>query len=68
LYDEVQMDKRLKLQELAHDLRSQATTDYLTGLSNRLKFNQRSPPRYPDRSATNRLFRWCYMTSTTSRP
>jgi diguanylate cyclase (GGDEF)-like protein len=40
LHDQVQMDKRLKLQELARDLRFQATTDYLTGLSNRLKFNQ----------------------------
>lgn len=40
LHDNVQMDKRLKLQELARDLRFQATTDHLTGLSNRLKFNQ----------------------------
>ena len=30
--DSVQMDKRLKLQELARDLRFQATTDPLTGL------------------------------------
>jgi diguanylate cyclase (GGDEF)-like protein len=40
IHDNVQMDKRLKLQELAQDLRFQATTDPLTGLSNRLKFNQ----------------------------
>jgi diguanylate cyclase (GGDEF)-like protein len=40
IHDNVQMDKRLKLQELARDLRFQATTDPLTGLSNRLKFNQ----------------------------
>jgi len=40
LHDNVQMDKRLKLQELARNLRFQATTDHLTGLSNRLKFNQ----------------------------
>jgi len=40
IHDNVQMDKRMKLQELARDLRFQATTDPLTGLSNRLKFNQ----------------------------
>jgi diguanylate cyclase (GGDEF)-like protein len=40
IHDNVQMDKRLKLQELARDLRFQATTDSLTGLFNRLKFNQ----------------------------
>jgi diguanylate cyclase (GGDEF)-like protein len=40
MHDNVQMDKRLKLQELARDLRFQATTDQLTGLSNRLKFDQ----------------------------
>jgi diguanylate cyclase (GGDEF)-like protein len=40
VHDNVQMDKRMKLQELAQDLRLQATTDPLTGLSNRLKFNQ----------------------------
>jgi diguanylate cyclase (GGDEF)-like protein len=40
IHDNIQMDKRLKLQELARDLRFQATTDPLTGLSNRLKFNQ----------------------------
>jgi diguanylate cyclase (GGDEF)-like protein len=43
IHDNVQMDKRLKLQELARDLRFQATTDPLTGLSNRLKFNQALP-------------------------
>ena len=40
IHDNVQLDKRLKLQELARDLRFQATTDSLTGLFNRLKFNQ----------------------------
>jgi diguanylate cyclase (GGDEF)-like protein len=40
IHDNVQIDKRLQLQELARDLRFQATTDPLTGLSNRLKFNQ----------------------------
>jgi predicted signal transduction protein with EAL and GGDEF domain len=40
IHDNVQLDKRLKLQELARDLRFQATTDLLTGLFNRLKFNQ----------------------------
>ncbi len=40
VHDEVQMDKRLKLQDLARDLRFQATTDPLTGLHNRLRFNQ----------------------------
>ena len=34
------MERRLKLQQLANDLRFQATTDTLTGLSNRLKFNE----------------------------
>ena len=34
------MDKRLELQELARDLRFQATTDPLTGLYNRLKFDE----------------------------
>jgi diguanylate cyclase (GGDEF)-like protein len=40
MHDNVQMEKRLKLQELARDLRFQATTDQLTGLYNRLKFDQ----------------------------
>ena len=40
VHDNVQMDKRMKLQELARDLRFQATTNSLTGLSNRSKFNQ----------------------------
>ena len=40
IHDNIQMDRRLKLQELARDLRFQATTDPLTGLSNRLKFDQ----------------------------
>jgi diguanylate cyclase (GGDEF)-like protein len=40
IHDNVQMDRRLQLQELARDLRFQATTDPLTGLSNRLKLNQ----------------------------
>ena len=40
VHDQVQMAKRLKLQDLARDLRFQATTDPLTGLYNRLRFNQ----------------------------
>ncbi|MEZ0219100.1 MAG: diguanylate cyclase [Tardiphaga sp.] len=40
LHDAVQMDKRLELQELASDLRFRAHTDPLTGLSNRLRFNE----------------------------
>jgi diguanylate cyclase (GGDEF)-like protein len=40
LHDSVQLDRRLQLQELASDLRSQATTDPLTGLNNRLRFNE----------------------------
>ena len=40
VHDQVQMAKRLKLQEIARDLRFQATTDPLTGLYNRLRFNQ----------------------------
>jgi diguanylate cyclase (GGDEF)-like protein len=38
--ESVQMDKRLELQELARDLRFRATTDPLTGLYNRLKFDE----------------------------
>ena len=38
--ENVQMDKRLELQKLARDLRYQATTDPLTGLYNRLKFDE----------------------------
>jgi len=38
--ENVQMDKRLELQELARELRFQATTDPLTGLYNRLKFDE----------------------------
>ncbi len=38
--DRVEIDKRLELQELARDLGFQATTDPLTGLSNRLKLDQ----------------------------
>jgi diguanylate cyclase (GGDEF)-like protein len=38
--DNVQTDTRLRLQELARDLLSRATTDPLTGLSNRLKFDE----------------------------
>jgi len=38
--ESVQMDKRRELQELARDLRFQATTDPLTGLYNRLKFDE----------------------------
>jgi diguanylate cyclase (GGDEF)-like protein len=40
VHDNVEMERRLKLQELARDLRLQATTDPLTGLNNRLKFDQ----------------------------
>jgi diguanylate cyclase (GGDEF)-like protein len=40
VHDNVQMDKRLQLQELARNLGFQATTDPLTGLNNRLKFDQ----------------------------
>jgi diguanylate cyclase (GGDEF)-like protein len=40
VHDSVQMDRRLQLQELAMDLNYQATTDTLTGLYNRLKFDQ----------------------------
>jgi len=40
VHDNVQMDRRLQLQELARDLRFQATTDPLTGVYNRLKFDQ----------------------------
>jgi diguanylate cyclase (GGDEF)-like protein len=39
-HDSVQLEKRLELQNLAQDLRFQATTDPLTGLFNRLKFDQ----------------------------
>jgi diguanylate cyclase (GGDEF)-like protein len=39
-HDHVQMDRRLELEELARDLDFKATTDPLTGLSNRLKFDQ----------------------------
>jgi PleD family two-component response regulator len=40
VHEKVQMDKRLWLQEQALLLGHQATTDPLTGLYNRLKFNQ----------------------------
>jgi len=40
VHDTVQMDNRLRLQELARDLGFKATTDPLTGLPNRLKFDQ----------------------------
>jgi diguanylate cyclase (GGDEF)-like protein len=40
LHDGIQMDKRLRLQELARDLGQQAVTDPLTGLFNRLKFDR----------------------------
>jgi diguanylate cyclase (GGDEF)-like protein len=40
VHDAVQLGKRVKLQELARDLRFQANTDSLTGLYNRLRFNQ----------------------------
>jgi diguanylate cyclase (GGDEF)-like protein len=40
VHDSVQTDKRLGLQELAREMEFQANTDTLTGLFNRLKFNQ----------------------------
>jgi diguanylate cyclase (GGDEF)-like protein len=40
VHDSIQTDKRLGLQELAREMEFQATTDTLTGLYNRLKFNQ----------------------------
>jgi diguanylate cyclase (GGDEF)-like protein len=40
VHDNVQMERRLNLQELAQNLSFQATTDPLTGLFNRLKFDQ----------------------------
>jgi diguanylate cyclase (GGDEF)-like protein len=43
VHDSVQMEKRLQLQELARDLRFKATTDPLTGIPNRLKFDQALP-------------------------
>jgi len=40
VHDTVQMDRRLALEELARLLDHKATTDPLTGLSNRLKFDE----------------------------
>ncbi len=40
VHDHVQMDRRLELEELARILDHKATTDPLTGLSNRLKFDE----------------------------
>ena len=40
VHDHVQMEKRLKLHEMAQGLRVQASTDALTGLSNRWKFDE----------------------------
>ena len=40
VHDHVQSEKRLHLQELARDLDLQANTDTLTGLHNRLRFDQ----------------------------
>jgi len=39
IFDSFQKDQRLELEELARDLKFQATTDPLTGLSNRLLLN-----------------------------
>ena len=39
IFDSFQKDQRLELEELARDLRFQATTDPLTGLANRLMLN-----------------------------
>jgi diguanylate cyclase (GGDEF)-like protein len=38
--DRVELENRLNLRDVARDLRLQATTDPLTGLFNRLKFNE----------------------------
>ncbi|MDI1346173.1 MAG: diguanylate cyclase [Pseudolabrys sp.] len=40
IYDSVQLDKRLETEDLARKLDFRATTDSLTGLFNRFKFNQ----------------------------
>ena len=40
VHDHVQMDRRLELEELARILDHKATTDPLTGLSNRRRFNE----------------------------
>lgn len=40
IHDKIQMDKRVQLQQLARELGMQAATDPLTGLFNRLKFDQ----------------------------
>jgi diguanylate cyclase (GGDEF)-like protein len=40
VHDSIQTDQRLGLQKLAREMEFQATTDTLTGLFNRLKFNQ----------------------------
>ena len=40
VHDNIQLEKRLQLQELARDLRFKATTDPLTGVPNRLNFDQ----------------------------
>ena len=40
VYDQVQFEKRLHLQELARDLNLQANTDRLTGSHNRLRFDR----------------------------
>ena len=40
VHDHVQMDRRLELEELARILDQKATTDPLTGLSNRRRFNE----------------------------
>jgi diguanylate cyclase (GGDEF)-like protein len=40
MHDHVQMDRRLELEELARDLDHKASTDPLTGLANRLKFDE----------------------------
>ena len=39
VHDQIQMDRRIQLEELARDLDFKATTDPLTGLSNRMKFD-----------------------------
>ncbi|MFD0986957.1 sensor domain-containing diguanylate cyclase [Methyloligella solikamskensis] len=41
IHDRLQMDRQMELEALAKDLSQQASTDALTGLSNRLSFDRR---------------------------
>ncbi len=67
VHDTVQKDNRLRLQELARDLGYKATTDPLTGLPNRLKFDQAlaSEMTRAERYKSPRLS-WCCSMSTIS--